>query len=130
MNPMMTPRLQMKAPYYGPQCCLGTNTDWENYVREAYDSFFAPFAANEGINAIITYLYPKRRGLLVNKHRDCYIIKSPDGECIYLSQPDEDTVMLSLEWAKSDMELTFFDATDAARFIGNLFTNYRRMRKR
>ena len=127
---MMTPRLQMKVPYYGTQCYLSTSTDWENYVREAYDSFFAPFAANEGINAILTYLYPKRRGLLVNKHRDCYIIKSQDGECIYLSQPDEDIVMLSLEGGNSNMELTFFDATDAARFIGGLFANYRRMSKR
>jgi hypothetical protein len=45
-------------------------------------------------------------------------------------EPDEDNLILSLKTLDADMNLAFYDATDTARFIGKLFSSYRKLSKR
>lgn len=132
---MTRPRLQMKHPLTRVNT-PSHSCSWEEHVRNAYIQFCPPFAANEGIDAVIRYMSPSRRRLSVCQVTlDSYSIESREGCKLFLSQPDEQSLMISIDKPmvtprESNMELIYYDATDTARFIGQIFTSYRRNNKR
>lgn len=131
---MTIPRLQMKNPHYhsaDSRLVHRSHISWNEYVRTAYENFTPSFAANEGLDAIINYMSPSRRKLkvsMITAHTCC--IESQEGLRLYLMELDEDNLILSLMTVDADMNLAFYDATDTARFIGKLFSSYRKLSKR
>lgn len=128
----MRPRLQMKSPHTGTRYVTHAKASWDSYVREAYENFLAPFAANEGVDAVIRYMSPGRRRLMVEKVDNAiYLITGKGGNQMVLSQAYGDSLLLHTvngDCRSGGMELGYYDATDVARFIGQTFSNYRRKR--
>ena len=122
----------MKSPHTGTRCVTHAKPSWDSYVREAYKNFLAPFAANEGIDAVISYMSPGRRRLMVEKVDNAiYLITGKGGNQMVLSQACGDSLLLHTvngDCRSEGMELGYYDATDVARFIGQTFSNYRRKR--
>ena len=131
---MMRPRLQMKSPIRSISTSYHQNMTWESFVQECCTKFSAPFAANEGVDAVIHYMTPGRRRLKVQKVNNMhYIISSREGFQLMLCQEGEDSLFLSLADKVAEqerMEVGYYDATDVARFIGQIFSNYRKQQNR
>ena len=128
----MRPRLQMISPHIGTRYVTHAKASWDTYVRNAYENFYAPFAANEGVDAVIRYMSPGRRRLMVEKVDNAiYLITGKGGNQMVLSQACGDSLLLHTvngDCRSGGMELGYYDATDVARFIGQTFSNYRRKR--
>lgn len=126
----MRPELQMKFPYHSTCTFTPKRISWECYVQEKFSDFLAPFAANEGIDAVIRYMTPGRRKLQVNRvNESSYLISSKEGTHLVLSQISEDSLILRLDGsctADVSMELGYYDAADVANFIGHMFAEYRK----
>ena len=90
---MTRPRLQMKCPIRSISASYHQNTTWESFVQECCANFSAPFAANEGADAVIHYMTPGRRRLKVQKVNNMrYIISSREGVQLMLCQKGEDSL--------------------------------------
>ena len=128
----MRPRLQMISPHTGTRYITHAKPSWDTYVRNAYENFHAPFAANEGVDAVIRYMSPGRRRLMVEKVDNAiYLITGKGGNQMVLSQACGDSLLLHTvngDSCSEGVELGYHDATDVARFIGQTFSNYRRKR--
>ena len=128
----MRPRLQMISPHTETRYVTHAKPSWDTYVRNAYENFHAPFAANEGVDAVIRYMSPGRRRLIVEKVDNAiYLITGKGGNQMVLSQAYGDSLQLYIingDSSSEGMELGYHDATDVARFIGQTFSNYRRKR--
>ena len=124
----------MKSPHTGTRCVTHAKPSWDSYVREAYENFLAPFAANEGIDAVISYMSPGRRRLMVEKVDNAiYLITGKGGNQMVLSQACGDSLLLHTvngDSCSEGMELGYYDATDVARFIGQTVSNYRKQQNR
>ena len=122
----------MKSPHTGTRYVTHAKASWDSYVREADENFLAPFAANEGVDAVIRYMSPGRRRLMVEKVDNAiYLITGKGGNQMVLSQAYGDSLLLHTvngDCRSGGMELGYYDATDVARFIGQTFSNYRRKR--
>ena len=120
----------MISPYTGTRYVTHAKPSWDTYVRNAYENFLAPFAANEGVDAVIRYMSPGRRRLTVDKvDNSSYLITSRGVGRLVLSQVCGDSLQLYIingDSCSEGMELGYYDATDVARFIGQTFSNYRR----
>ena len=131
---MTRPRLQMKCPHRSTSASCRQAATWESYVQDCYANFSAPFAANEGVDAIIRYMAPGRRRLIVDKVNDTrYLITNREGQQLVLCQKGEDSLLLclrDLDHKHNRMELGYYDATDIARFIGHIFSEYRKHQSR
>lgn len=131
---MMRPRLQMKCPIRRISASYHQNTTWESFVQECCANFSAPFAANEGADAVIHYMTPGRRRLIVDKFNDTsYLITNREGQQLVRCQKGEDSLLLclrDLDHKHNRMELGYYDATDIARFIGHIFSEYRKHQSR
>ena len=127
---MTRPRLQMKCPIRSISASYHQNTTWESFVQECCANFSAPFAANEGADAVIHYMTPGRRRLKVQKVNNMrYIISSREGFQLMLCQEGEDSVLLCLADTVAEqerMEVGYYDAIDVAKLIGQIFSNYRK----
>ena len=130
----MRPRLQIISPNTGTRYVTHTKAPWDTYVRNAYENFHAPFAANEGVDAVIRYMLPNRRRLMIEKVDNAsYLITGKGGNQMVLSQACGDSLQLYIvngDSCSEGMELGYYDATDIARFIGQTFSNYRKQHNR
>lgn len=130
----MRPRLQMISPHIGTRYVTHAKASWDTYVRNAYENFYAPFAANEGVDAVIRYMSPGRRRLMIeNVDSTSYLITGKGGNQMILSQACCDSLQLHIvngDSCSEGMELGYYDATDVARFIGQTFSNYRKQHNR
>ena len=131
---MMRPRLQMKCPIRSISASYHQNTTWESFVQECCANFSAPFAANEGADAVIHYMTPGRLRLNVQKVNNMrYLINSREGFQLMLCQEGEDSVLLCLADTvveQERMEVGYYDAIDVAKLIGQIFSNYRKQLNR
>ena len=126
----MRPRLQMISPHIGTRYVTHAKASWDTYVRNAYENFYAPFAANEGVDAVIRYMSPGRRRLMIeNVDNTSYLITGKGGNQMILSQACCDSLQLYIVNGDSCSE-GYYDATDVARFIGQTFSNYRKQHNR
>ena len=124
----------MISPHIGTRYVTHAKASWDTYVRNAYENFYAPFAANEGVDAVIRYMSPGRRRLMIeNVDNTSYLITGKGGNQIILSQACGDSLLLHTvngDCCSEGMEVGYYDATDVARFIGQIFSNYRKQQNR
>ena len=142
---MMTPRLQMNSPCtYNLDAARSVDASshmdrsgffggiaqaWTGCVKRMYDEFNASFAANEGLEAVIRDLAPSKRRLAVCRiNRRCYSIECEQGGKLFLTETDDESIILSFRQGSSDedsIDLAYYDSLEAAKFIGNAFKAYR-----